>query len=63
MPRITLALATAVSFTMFSPVAAQDFEKGYNAYQAGVYVAAVQAWKPLTDAGRGFGAIQSWSHL
>ena len=51
MPRITLALATMLSFMTFSPVAAQDFAKGYDAYQAGDYATALKEWRPLAEQG------------
>jgi TPR repeat protein len=51
MPRITLAIATVLSFMAFTPVAAQDYLKGYANYQAGDYATAVQEWKPLAEAG------------
>ena len=50
MPRITLVLATALSLA-FTPVAAQDLQKGYAAYQAGDYATAIQEWTPLAAAG------------
>ena len=43
MPRITLVLATALSLA-FTPVFAQDFQKGMSAYRAGDYATAVQKW-------------------
>ena len=60
MPRITLnifdatpfrafVLATMVSFLAFTPVAAQDFEKGYDAYNAGDYATALKEWRPLAE--------------
>ena len=51
MPRITLALATMLSFMAFTPVAAQDYQKGYDAYQAGDYATALQEWRPLAEQG------------
>ena len=51
MPRITLAIATVLSFMAFTPVAAQDFLKGSANYQAGDYAKAVQEWKPLAEDG------------
>ena len=52
MTRITLILATVLSLA-FTPLAAQDFQKGLAAYQAGDYAAALQEWTPLAEAGRG----------
>ena len=52
MTRITLILAAVLSLA-FTPVAAQDFQKGLAAYQAGDYAAALQEWTPLAEAGGG----------
>ena len=52
MTRINLILATVLSLA-FTPLAAQDFQKGLAAYQAGDYAAALQEWTPLAEAGRG----------
>ena len=62
MPRITLSifdvtpfrafvLATMLSFMAFTPVAAQDIAKGYDAYQAGDYATALKEWRPLAEQG------------
>lgn len=37
--------------TLCSPVAAQDFRKGYAAYKAGDYAVALKEWRPLAEAG------------
>jgi TPR repeat protein len=50
MKRITTVLATILSLA-FTPLAAQDFSKGYDAYQAGDYATALQEWTPLAEAG------------
>ena len=50
MNRITTVLATVLSLA-FTPVAAQDFSKGYDAYQAGDYATALQEWTPFAEAG------------
>ena len=42
-----LALVVALSGTAH----AQDFQKGYDAYQAGDYATALQEWRPLADQG------------
>ena len=34
-----------------SPVTAQDYNKGYAAYSAGDYAAALKEWKPLAEDG------------
>ena len=62
MPRITLnifdatpfravAFATMLSFMAFTPVAAQDYQKGYDAYQAGDYATALKEFRPLAEQG------------
>jgi hypothetical protein len=48
MPRITLALATILSFMVFTPVAAQDGQKGVDGYNAGDYKTALKEWRPPT---------------
>jgi TPR repeat protein len=45
-----LALATVLSLA-FTPVAAQDFQKAYDAFLAGDYATALQEWTPLADQG------------
>jgi TPR repeat protein len=47
---ITLAL-TAVLSLAFTPLAAQDFNKGLDAYNSGDYAAALREWRPLADKG------------
>jgi len=49
MKHITILLALLM--TLSSPVAAQDFQKGSTAYNAGDYVTALQEWTPLAEAG------------
>ena len=51
MSRITLGLATMLSFLAFTPVAAQDLMKGYDAFEAGDYATALQEWRPLAEQG------------
>ena len=48
MNRTKLVLATILSLT-FTPLAAQDFQKGSAAYQAGDYTTALQEWTPLAE--------------
>ena len=60
MSRLTLALATMLSFMAFTPVSAQDFQKGVAAYNAGDYTTALQEWPPLAE--QGLAEAQS-SHL
>ena len=43
----TFLLCTAVA----APVMAQDFEKGWAAYNAGDYETALQEWRPLAEHG------------
>ena len=73
MTRITFAIATVLSLA-FTPLAAQDFQKGYDAAQAGDFATALQEWTPLAEAGdaqaqynlglmykRGFGVLQDYA--
>jgi uncharacterized protein len=53
MTRINLILATVLSLA-FTPLAAQDFQKGLAAAQAGDYATALQEWTPLAEAGDAF---------
>jgi TPR repeat protein len=46
-----LTVILAFLMTLSSPVAAQDFQKGLAAYNAGDYATALQEWKPLAEAG------------
>ena len=50
MSRIIVVLATVLSLA-FTPLAAQDFQKGLAAAQAGDYATALQEWAPLAEAG------------
>jgi TPR repeat protein len=50
MTRITTVLVTVLSLA-FTPLAAQDLQKGYDAYRAGDYATALQEWTPLAEAG------------
>jgi TPR repeat protein len=50
MTRIIFALATVFSLA-FTPLAAQDYQKGLDAYNAGDYGTALQEWRPLADQG------------
>ena len=50
MSRITIILATVLSLA-FTPLAAQDFSKGSDAFDAGDYATALQEWTPLAEAG------------
>ena len=49
----TLLVATVIMALGYSPLVAQNFEKGLEAYQAGDYAAAVQEWRPLAEQGNG----------
>jgi uncharacterized protein len=52
MPRITVALATMLSFMAFSPVAAQGFlQKGIDAIEAGDFNTALRFLRPLGEQG------------
>jgi TPR repeat protein len=50
MTRITVILAAVLSLA-FTTVAAQDFQKGLAAYQAGDYATTLQEWIPAAEAG------------
>ncbi|WP_435229433.1 hypothetical protein ACMAZE_12060 [Pseudopelagicola sp. nBUS_20] len=49
MKQITLAVAFLMAFN--TSVLAQDFDKGFKAYQAGDYATALQEWRPLAEQG------------
>ena len=38
-----------VMLVLAAPLAAQDFAKGLQAYEAGDFAAAVKEWKPLAE--------------
>ena len=44
-------LATALAVMLALPVAAQDFQKGFEAYQRGEYATALSEWRPLAEQG------------
>ena len=46
-----LTVILAFLMTLSSPVVAQDFQKGFAAYNAGDYATALQEWTPLAEAG------------
>ena len=46
-----LLISLAFLMTLSSPVAAQDFQKGLTAHQAGDFATALQEWTPLAEAG------------
>lgn len=50
MTRTTVILATLLSLA-FTPLAAQDSQKGYAAYSTGDYAAALEEWTLLAKAG------------
>ena len=50
MNRIRLVLATVLSLA-FSTLVAQDFAKGWAAYETADYATALKEWKPLAEAG------------
>ena len=45
-----IAIATILSLA-FTPLAAQDYQKGLSAYRAADYATALQEWTPLAEAG------------
>ncbi len=46
-----ISIILAFLMTLSSPVLAQDFQKGYDAYQAGDFAAALKEFTPLAEAG------------
>ena len=44
-------MVLAFLMTLSSPVAAQAFKKGYDAFSAGDYAKALKEWTPLAEAG------------
>ncbi|MDA7709257.1 sel1 repeat family protein [bacterium] len=44
-------MVLAFLMTLSSSVAAQDFQKGHVAYEAGDYATAIKEWMPLAEAG------------
>ena len=50
-PLRAVALAIVISFMAFAPLAAQDFDKGFDAYSAGDYQTALREWRPLAEQG------------
>ncbi len=46
-----LLISLAFLMTLSAPVAAQDFQKGLAAAQAGDFATALKEWKPLAEAG------------
>jgi hypothetical protein len=44
-------LATALIVMLTLPVATQDLQKGYVAYQRGDYATALLEWRPLAEQG------------
>ena len=44
-------LVAALAVILALPVAAQDFQKGFEAYQRGDYATALEEWRPLADQG------------
>ena len=53
MALIRLALVIVLSLA-FTPLAAQDFDKGFDAYSAGDYQTALREWRPLADRGESY---------
>jgi TPR repeat protein len=50
-PLRAVILAAVLSFMAFTPLVAQDLQKGGDAYNAGDYATALQEWTPLAEAG------------
>ena len=47
--RTILIAALIVAFA--APLSAQDFSKGWSAYESGNYATALKEWKPLAEQG------------
>ena len=50
MHRFILALS-CILMMLAAPISAQDFQKGYEAYQNGDYATALKEWTPLAEGG------------
>jgi uncharacterized protein len=46
-----IAILLAFLVTLSSPVTAQDFDKGVDAYRSGDYATAIIEWRPLAETG------------
>ena len=44
-------LLIALLIMLAAPISAQDFQKGYEAYQNGDYATALKEWTPLAEGG------------
>jgi uncharacterized protein len=53
MTRITTVLVTVLSLA-FTPLAAQDHQRGVDAYNAGDYATALREWLPLANQGHAY---------
>ena len=52
MKNLNIIAATIISVVMLATSAfAQDFQKGFEAYNAGDYATALQEWRPLAEQG------------
>ena len=51
MRNVIKAAIVALALALASPVAAQDFDTGWKAYQRGDYELALQEFRPLADQG------------
>ena len=51
MPRITVALATMLSFMAFTPVSAEDYQKGLVVAETGDYTTSIKEFRPLAEKG------------
>ena len=43
--------AAAIVFTLSATAQAQDWDKGWDAYEAGDYATALREWRPLAEQG------------
>ena len=55
MKRLGIVSAAVISVVMLATSAfAQDFQKGWDAYDAGDYATALQEWRPLAEQGNAY---------
>ena len=47
----TLLLATIIFNLGYTTLAAQDYDRGFIAYEAGDYATALREWRPLAEQG------------
>ncbi|MCH7957585.1 MAG: hypothetical protein IIB63_08540, partial [Proteobacteria bacterium] len=48
---VAVLLGAGILMGLYAPPARADFEAGWRAYQRGDFPGALEAWRPLADAG------------